>query len=146
MGQQALLKEGHPNDGLACTPNPRLKAQPRDHHEPAATLCREGQEVLLNDGRPNAELLLATGSVQDNNLADCLLMDATLISADKCVLGLVASMPVYGGGRGHVWCRAANWCTTPLLSSLFLTLLPRAPPPRCMLPHAHLSRSLCPLS
>lgn len=53
-------------------------------HAPAARDCRrEGQEVLLNDGRPNGEMLLNFGSVQDNNLSDYLLFDATLVRADK---------------------------------------------------------------
>jgi hypothetical protein len=46
---------------------------------------REGQEVLLNDPRPNSELLLCFGTIQDSNLSDCLLFDATLVPADKCV-------------------------------------------------------------
>jgi len=45
--------------------------------------AREGQEVLLNDGRPNGELLLSTGSLQDSNLSDFLFFDASLIRADK---------------------------------------------------------------
>ncbi|GBF87903.1 histone-lysine N-methyltransferase [Raphidocelis subcapitata] len=44
---------------------------------------REGQEVLINDGRPNGELLLCFGEVQDSNLADCLTFNASLIAADK---------------------------------------------------------------
>lgn len=46
--------------------------------------CREGQEVLLNDGRPNGELLLATGNMQDANLSDCLIFNADLVASDKC--------------------------------------------------------------
>lgn len=49
----------------------------------AARPYREGQEVLLNDGRPNGELLLCFGTVQDNNLSDCLYFDGELIKADK---------------------------------------------------------------
>jgi histone-lysine N-methyltransferase SETD3 len=44
---------------------------------------REGQEVLINDGRPNGELLLCFGEVQDSNLADCLTFNASLVAADK---------------------------------------------------------------
>jgi hypothetical protein len=39
--------------------------------------------VLLNDGRPNGELLLCFGTVQDNNLSDFLLFNASLVRADK---------------------------------------------------------------
>lgn len=44
---------------------------------------REGQEVLLNDGRPNGELLLATGTLQEGNLSDYLLFGASLLATDK---------------------------------------------------------------
>lgn len=44
---------------------------------------REGQEVLLNDGRPNGELVLATGTLQDNNPSDNLLFNAELLPADR---------------------------------------------------------------
>lgn len=43
----------------------------------------EGQEVLVNDGRPNGELLLSTGSLQDNNLSDCIYFPASLVPADR---------------------------------------------------------------
>jgi histone-lysine N-methyltransferase SETD3 len=48
-------------------------------------LCafREGQEVLLNDGRPNGELLLSRGTLQDANLSDCLYFNASLLAADR---------------------------------------------------------------
>ena len=36
---------------------------------PCVCICREGQEMLLNDGRPNDELLLATGMLQVYALA-----------------------------------------------------------------------------
>lgn len=51
------------------------------------SLIREGQEVLLNDGRPNGELLLSTGSLQDANTSDCIYFPATLIGADRCTQG-----------------------------------------------------------
>ncbi|KAF8071199.1 setd3 [Scenedesmus sp. PABB004] len=44
---------------------------------------REGQEVLLNDGRPNGELLLSTGTLQDGNLSDCCMFPAALVPADR---------------------------------------------------------------
>lgn len=44
---------------------------------------REGQEVLLNDGRPNGELLLSLGTLQDNNMSDYLNFPASLVAADR---------------------------------------------------------------
>ncbi|KAG2498938.1 hypothetical protein HYH03_003128 [Edaphochlamys debaryana] len=44
---------------------------------------RAGSELLLNDGRPNGELVLATGSVQESNTADYLDWPASLVQADK---------------------------------------------------------------
>jgi len=44
---------------------------------------REGQEVLLNDPRPNGELLLATGMVPETNMADFIEFPASLIPADR---------------------------------------------------------------
>jgi hypothetical protein len=43
----------------------------------------------VNDGRPNGELLLSTGTLQDGNMSDCLYFPASLIPADRC-----------GGGGG----------------------------------------------
>lgn len=37
--------------------------------------CSEGDEVVLYDGRPNGELLMATGSVQAKNPADYLTIE-----------------------------------------------------------------------
>lgn len=37
----------------------------------------------MYDGRPNTELLLAAGVVEDNNPSDCLAMKAELVQADK---------------------------------------------------------------
>jgi histone-lysine N-methyltransferase SETD3 len=39
--------------------------------------------VLLNDGRPNGELLLSLGTLQEANLADCLIFPASLVPADR---------------------------------------------------------------
>lgn len=44
---------------------------------------REGQEILLNDERPNGELLMATGSITDSNLSDFVEFPAQLIEADR---------------------------------------------------------------
>lgn len=43
----------------------------------------EGQELLLNDGRPNGEMLLSTGTVQENNKSDFLLFPTSLVPADR---------------------------------------------------------------
>ena len=37
----------------------------------------------MYDGRPNAELFLATGCVEDQNSSDCLSMRAELVKADR---------------------------------------------------------------
>jgi hypothetical protein len=42
--------------------------------------CSEGEEVVLYDGRPNGELMMATGSVQTKNPADYL-----TIEVDDCL-------------------------------------------------------------
>ncbi|GAX73871.1 hypothetical protein CEUSTIGMA_g1321.t1 [Chlamydomonas eustigma] len=44
---------------------------------------REGQEVLLNDVRPNGELLMATGTLPETNTANFINFPAALIPADK---------------------------------------------------------------
>jgi hypothetical protein len=44
---------------------------------------RAGSELLLNDERPNGELLLATGRVQELNAADHLQWPAALVPADR---------------------------------------------------------------
>lgn len=49
----------------------------------SSSTTREGQEVLINDGRPNGELLLSTGMLQDANMSDCLYFKADLLGADR---------------------------------------------------------------
>ncbi|KAK9824456.1 hypothetical protein WJX72_010403 [[Myrmecia] bisecta] len=44
---------------------------------------RENQEVLIFDGRPNSELFLATGMLEDSNQSNCLLFEASLVAADR---------------------------------------------------------------
>ncbi|KAG1670765.1 hypothetical protein FOA52_013992 [Chlamydomonas sp. UWO 241] len=44
---------------------------------------REGQELLLNDERPNGEVFMATGTVPENNNSDYLNFPAELIESDK---------------------------------------------------------------
>lgn len=39
--------------------------------------------MLVNDGRANGELLLSTGTLQDNNLSDCIFFPASLVVADR---------------------------------------------------------------
>lgn len=43
----------------------------------------QGDEVPVYDGRPNGEMLLATGTMEAGNPADCLYMEAGLVSADR---------------------------------------------------------------
>lgn len=38
---------------------------------------RRGEEVAVRDGRPNGELLLATGAMEDDNPADCLIVQVS---------------------------------------------------------------------
>ena len=42
-----------------------------------------GQEVRVYDGRPSGEVLLATGSIELANPADCLMLPAALVAADR---------------------------------------------------------------
>lgn len=45
---------------------------------------RPGQELLVADGRPSGEMMLATGALHDDkNPADCLMFSASLIQADR---------------------------------------------------------------
>ena len=44
---------------------------------------RKGDLLAMYDGRPNGELFLATGTVEDRNPSDCLLFKAELIKADR---------------------------------------------------------------
>lgn len=53
--------------GLSCIPATR---------HGAGVCCRRGEEVAVRDGRPNGELLLATGTLEDDNPADCLSVQA----------------------------------------------------------------------
>lgn len=49
----------------------------------ADRMVRAGNEVALSDGRPNAEMLLACGSVETPNPADYLDFEASLVAADR---------------------------------------------------------------
>jgi hypothetical protein len=44
---------------------------------------QSGQEVLLNDSRPNGERILAIGTLQDENLSDYLLYETALVPTDR---------------------------------------------------------------
>lgn len=46
-------------------------------------LCRQGDQVQIYDGRPNTEMFLATGTVEEDNLSDFLTVQANLVAADK---------------------------------------------------------------
>jgi hypothetical protein len=52
----------------------------------------------VNDGRPNGELLLSTGTLQDGNMSDCLYFPASLIAADRCGVAGAA-----GGSSCNGW-------------------------------------------
>lgn len=45
-----------------------------DASKDAVYVHRRGEEVAVRDGRPNGELLLATGALEDDNPADCLVV------------------------------------------------------------------------
>lgn len=62
---------GQPNREISVLPAPPMP------------LCSPGQEVALFDGRPNGELLLATGRVELANPADCLSLSTGLVAADR---------------------------------------------------------------
>ena len=44
---------------------------------------RSGEQVKIYDGRPNTEMFLATGTLEENNLSDFLTVQANLVAADK---------------------------------------------------------------
>ncbi|GMH33200.1 hypothetical protein BSKO_01034 [Bryopsis sp. KO-2023] len=44
---------------------------------------REGQEVCLFDGRPNSELMLSTGTVEERNPSDFIEMEVSLVQSDR---------------------------------------------------------------
>ena len=46
-------------------------------------LYRQGEAIAIYDGRPNTEMFLATGKLEDNNLSDHLTFRANLVAADK---------------------------------------------------------------
>lgn len=45
--------------------------------------CRQGDQIKIYDGRPNTEMFLATGTVEEDNLSDFLTVQANLVAADK---------------------------------------------------------------
>ena len=45
--------------------------------------CRQGEQIAIYDGRPNTEMFLATGTLEENNLSDHLTVQASLVAADK---------------------------------------------------------------
>ena len=62
----------------------------------AARPYSAGQEVQLYDGRPNGELLLATGQLEQGNPADCLTMPAALVAADRLYTSKVQVLEAMG--------------------------------------------------
>lgn len=45
--------------------------------------CRRGEAVTVFDGRPNSELILATGRVEDDSPSDYLTISVGLVQADR---------------------------------------------------------------
>lgn len=56
-----------------CEPARLLELLPcmTGHESGACLCCRQGEAVRVYDGRPNGELVLATGALEDGNPADC---------------------------------------------------------------------------
>lgn len=50
---------------------------------PLVCLDRRGEPIAIYDGRPNGELLLATGRVEDDNASDCLTITVGLVQSDR---------------------------------------------------------------
>ncbi len=46
-------------------------------------LCRRGEAVTVFDGRPNSELILATGRVEEDSPSDYLTISVGLVLADR---------------------------------------------------------------
>lgn len=44
---------------------------------------RQGEPIAIYDGRPNTEMFLASGKLEENNLSDYLTVQASLVAADK---------------------------------------------------------------
>jgi hypothetical protein len=57
---------------------------------------RAEQAALLNDARPNGELLLATGAVQRDNPSDCLELPASLVPIDRLYTAKVQVLEAMG--------------------------------------------------
>lgn len=55
-----------------------------------------GQEVRLFDGRPSGEVFLATGSIEPANPADCLVLSAGLVAADRLYSQKAAILEEFG--------------------------------------------------
>ncbi|DBA68672.1 TPA: hypothetical protein ACH3X2_013468 [Trebouxia sp. C0005] len=49
----------------------------------AQRTIRQGEPVAIYDGRPNSEMFLASGMLEENNLSDYLTVQASLVAADK---------------------------------------------------------------
>lgn len=44
---------------------------------------RRGEPIAIYDGRPNGEVVLATGRLEDDNPSDCLTVKVGLVQADR---------------------------------------------------------------
>jgi protein-histidine N-methyltransferase len=77
--------------------------------------------VLLNDGRPNGELLLATGGLQDSSMSDYLLFPASLVAADKYYAMKASLLESFGFGPSERFPVYADRFPLQLLSYLRLS-------------------------
>lgn len=59
--------------------------------------------MALFDGRPNGELLLATGSLEDSNPADCLTVRYELVKADRLFSAKKMILESLGFNIEEVW-------------------------------------------
>ncbi|GIL70833.1 hypothetical protein Vretimale_3919 [Volvox reticuliferus] len=89
----------------------------------AARPFRSGSELLLNDGRPNGELLLATGGLQDGNMADYLDWPAALVPADKYFMLKSQVLETLGFGQRESFPVYADRMPIQLLAYLRLSRL-----------------------
>lgn len=79
-------------------------------------MVRKGYEITVADGRPNAEMLLACGTVEAPNPADYLDWNVSLVAADRCGFLAVSQMPAALQMRQHLAKSAAR--TSPWSDSL----------------------------
>lgn len=77
--------------------------------KPLVGYIRRGEPIAIYDGRPNGELLLATGRVEDDNASDCLTITVGLVQTDR--LFSVKKQIVESVGFGIVQACTTHWNT-----------------------------------